>query len=92
MANTPEIKAHATPLKRIKIKIASDPNDPIGSQDVTVGWNGDFISIKRDVPVMVKPGHLSVLQNAVQTSYIIGKDGEVTGQRETPRYNIQVLG
>ena len=92
MAKTFEAEATVTPAKRIKIKIASDPNDPVGAADVTVGWNGEFISIKRDVPVMVKPGHLSVLQHAVQTSYIIGKDGEISGQRETPRYNIQVLG
>lgn len=76
--------------KRVKIKIASDPNDPMGLNDVVVGVNGEVIRIKRDHNVMVKRKYVAALEDAVKLSYVTDSNGQLIGERKIPRYNMTV--
>lgn len=77
--------------KRVKLKIASDANDPMGLNDVVVGVNGEVIRIKRDHIVLVKRKFVAALEDAVKITYVTDKDGLLTGTRRTPRYNMTVV-
>lgn len=77
--------------KRVKLKIASDANDPMGLNDVVVGVNGEVIRIKRDHTVMVKRKFVAALGDAVKITYVTDANGQVTGERKTPRYNMTVM-
>lgn len=77
--------------KRVKLKIASDANDPMGLNDVVVGVNGEVIRIKRDHTVMVKRKFVAALEDAVKITYVTDANGQVTGERKTPRYNMTVM-
>ena len=75
--------------KRVKIRIPSDDSD-MGRTDVSVGWNGDVIRIKRDA-VVVKVGHYNALMDATKTEYDVDADGRIIGEHKVPRYNVQRL-
>lgn len=77
--------------KRIKIRIASDRGGG-GSDDVVVSVNGEALLIKRDTEVIVRERYYSALMNAVQEEWNTDQDGNVTGVRLVPRYNVQVVG
>lgn len=78
--------------ERVKVTIASDPNDPCGNVDVTLGVNGVVVRVKRDVPVMLKRKFLGPLTDAVKKVYTVGDNGEITGERLVPRFNYTIHG
>ena len=78
--------------KRIRVKIASDPNDPMGMSEVVLGCNGEVVRVKRDVVVPLKMKHFYALKDATRKVYDRGPNGEITGERLSPRYSFSVEG
>lgn len=80
------------PEARVKVTIASDPNDPCGNVDVVLGVNGYVVRVKRDTPVMLKRKFLGPLRDAVKKVYDVGDNGEITRERLIPRFNYTIHG
>ncbi len=69
----PHDALRAAPKVLIKVHKTGRPEEP---EDVFVGVNGVGYQIKRGEPVTVPEPVVKVLENAVQTVYIKGRDSE----------------
>ena len=87
-----EVTPKVNPEERVKVTIASDPNDPCGNVDVVLGVNGYVVRVKRDTPVMLKRKFLGPLKDAVKKVYDVGDNGEIIRERLIPRFNYTIQG
>ena len=87
-----EVAPKVNPEERVKVTIASDPNDPCGNVDVVLGVNGYVVRVKRDTPVMLKRKFLGPLKDAVKKVYDVGDNGEIIRERLIPRFNYTIHG
>jgi hypothetical protein len=78
--------------KRTKIVIDEhlDPGQDQMNTDVFVGVNGRGYLIKRGVTADVPDEVLHVLNNAVQTVYVEGPNGQEF-TRDVPRFNVKII-
>lgn len=85
---TLDMQAEDDGVPRVQITIHGQDGEG-GEEDVPVGVNGKVFQIKRNVPVMVPPSVVEVLNHAVQTQFIPQKDGSMK-TREFRRISFSV--
>lgn len=78
--------------KMVTIRIPSQPNTPGGKEPVPVGVNGKVYLIQRNMDVPVPIEVLKVLENAKQTEYDQGPNGEPINPREVSAFPFSVMG